>query len=80
MSVPVHLVFSLYRWETAERAAETEQIILLLFDLTMTEVWMVLVVTTQHNFSEGFSRHTQASLSRDQARFESPLAVPYGNV
>lgn len=41
-----------------------------LFDLTTTEIWTVLVVTTQ--LYEGYSRDTQASLRRDQARFESP--------
>ena len=67
MSVPVHLVFSLYRWETAESAAETEQIILLLFDLTTTEVWMVPVVTTRHNFAEGFSRHTHTGFTEQRS-------------
>lgn len=44
----------------------------MLFDLTMTAIWMVPVTVIPQHY-KSFSRDTEASLSRDQARVESPL-------
>lgn len=46
----------------------------MLFELALTEIWMISVTTTPQHYA-GFSGDTKASLSRDQARFKSPLVV-----